>query len=63
MKDFLKVNKFDIELEFGGIEVIISTLVRSKTKEFRKIIKNKNLIFTIGKRYALRSFIEDYIEG
>ncbi len=60
--DFLIVNQFNILEQLGNISIILSTLVRTKSKEFHKILEERKDKFQFDKKYAPRVFIEDYID-
>jgi len=62
LKDFLKVNQFNIKYYLKDIPIIISTLVRKKHKNLKNFLLSDELKFNIKKKYALRTFVEDYID-
>ncbi len=63
LTDFLKVKQFYITYPVHErISVVINTLVRSKADEFRHFLVETNLEFKELKGYALRIFVDDYID-
>jgi len=63
LQDFLAICQFNITEYLGDKLVILSTLVRSKAKDIRKILVSRNAIVSADKKYALRVFVEDYIDN
>lgn len=60
--DFLAVNQFNILEQFGNNSIILSTLLRTKSKKFHKILEERKDKFQFDKKYAPRVFVEDYID-
>ena len=63
LDDFLRVNQFNIPERLGNTPIVVSTLVRGKSKEFQEYLVNEGLAIQPEKRYALRVFVEDYIDA
>ena len=64
LTDFLKVRQFNITYSTDpGVSVIISSLVRNNAGKFRQFLTEKNFDFAESKKYALRVFVEDYIDS
>ncbi len=62
-QDFLTINKFDTNYQLNSLDrVIINSLVRAKTKRFKEVLTRKGLDYDVSKRFALRTFIERYVD-
>jgi len=60
LKDFLRVYEFQNREMVGDEQVVVSTLVKSNWKKLRQRL---NINPVKVKKYALRVFVEDYIEA
>ncbi len=63
LSDFLSVNQFEVVERIGNKPVIVSTLVRGKSKELRNVLRKTAYEPQIAKRYVLRVFIESYLDN
>lgn len=62
LRDFVKIYQFNVQENIGNSEVILSTFVRVKAGELRKVLKSLGVRNSSNCRYALRVFVEDYID-
>ena len=63
LKDFLEINQFDISHRFGNNSVVISTIVRNKSRNLEQFLVTEGLDYEKNKKYVLRIFVEDYINS
>ncbi|MBI2109674.1 hypothetical protein HYT58_00685 [Candidatus Woesearchaeota archaeon] len=63
LRDFMGVNQIEVSDKLGASEVNLSTLVKSKTTELKRKLDRRGIKFNICKRYALRTFVDDYIDA
>ena len=60
--DFLRVNQFNISERLGEVPITLSTLVRAKSKELKNFLQEQSHNINLIKKYALRVFVENYID-
>ncbi len=63
LKDFLKINQFNISYRFENNSVVISTIVRNKSRNLERFLVTEGLNYEKNKKYVLRIFVEDYIDS
>jgi len=63
LEDFILINQIDIKEHLGEMPIMWSTLLKTKTKYLCGLFNERNQEVTVKKRYALRVFVEDYLEA
>lgn len=61
LQDFSKVNEFNIYDQLNNTQILLSTLVASKTDKFIEILDKDNINYKTNEKMALRVFVEEYI--
>lgn len=61
--DFLGINQFNVVETLDDVSVVLSTLVRSKTKELKRFLQRCSYVSKPIKKYAIRVFVEEYIDA
>lgn len=63
LTDFLRVNQFNIMMDFEDTSIVLSTLVRNQTKEFQRFLHKHSYDLKPEKKYVIRVFVEEYIDA
>jgi len=61
--DFLRVSQYNIKETIGNKSVIVNTLVRRNAQKLEKILEKMRIEKEQKEKYALRVFVEDYIDA
>jgi hypothetical protein len=62
LRDFLAVHSFTVHLVFGRGHLCLQLLIRKKSEEFGVFLRKNFFSYTSDKKYALRAFVEDYLD-
>lgn len=63
LPDFVTVTQFNVLERIGNIKVVWSTLARTQARGLYHALKEKNQELALEKKYALRVFVEDYLDN
>lgn len=62
LRDFLLVYEHSCDVQFGSSSLLLSTLLPRHHTDFVKFTKDQRVCFSSAKRYALRAFVEEYLD-
>ena len=63
LRDFLLIYNFSIPLSDTQGRVFVRSLVRGRADDFKQFLTEQCLTYSTEKRYALRVFIDEYVEA
>lgn len=62
LRDFIAVNQFDMPEMLGNNRVTVSTITKTKTADLKRTLAVDGIKAEQHKKYALRVFVDDYLD-